>query len=104
MEQHEETRPEATGVAAGEQDNGRSAAWAPYQPSLDAGISVEWDHKNARRIELAKKKARHTLPAEEEAEFQALQKDFFAYLESKSSPQAPDAGNCHDEPDGSLRP
>lgn len=43
----------------------------------------EWDQKNIRRIELAKKKNRAGLTAAEMAEFQVLQKDFFDYLEAK---------------------
>ena len=52
----------------------------PYEPALAAGISEEWDRKNARRIELALKKSRKGLSAEEETEFQSLQEGFFAYL------------------------
>jgi len=36
--------------------NGKSAPYTPYQPALDAGISEEWDRKNARRLELVKRK------------------------------------------------
>jgi hypothetical protein len=78
-----EPRHDAPEVTAGQTGNGDNAVWVPYAPSLEAGISAEWDHKNARRIELAKKKARQPLTAEEEAEFQALQKGFFAYLETR---------------------
>jgi hypothetical protein len=49
----------------------------------DMAVSEEWDQKNSRRIELAKKKNRGELTAEERAEFEALQKGFFDYLEAK---------------------
>jgi hypothetical protein len=49
----------------------------------DLAVSEEWDRKNSRRIELAKKKNRGGLTAEEMAEFEVLQKGFFDYLQAK---------------------
>jgi hypothetical protein len=47
-----------------------------------AVVTGEWDKKNRRRIELAKKKNRGGLTAEEMAEFEVLQKGFFDHLEA----------------------
>jgi hypothetical protein len=47
------------------------------------GGGLTWDQKNARRIELAKKKNRSGLSESELAEFAQLQAEYFGYLEAK---------------------
>jgi len=67
---------------ADDEVNGDSTTYVPYQPALDAGISEEWDRKNARRIELALRKSREPLSPEDEAELIELEEAFGAYTES----------------------
>lgn len=49
----------------------------------EAGTAEDWDRKNARRIELAKRKVRVGLSATEEAEFAELQAAVVAYVEGR---------------------
>jgi type I restriction-modification system DNA methylase subunit len=64
-------------------ENGDAATYTPYQPALDAGISEEWDRKNARRLDLAKRESRDQLTPDEKVEFAELQETVLAYFESK---------------------
>lgn len=45
---------------------------------------MDWDQKNARRLELIDKKHRQGLDPAEQAEFQHLQEECFAELEARS--------------------
>ena len=60
--------------------NGEVESYLPYQPALDAGISPEMDRLNFRRLKLAERRSRGQLTREEEAEFEKLQEQFFAYV------------------------
>jgi hypothetical protein len=51
--------------------------------SEEVTLSPEWQQKNLRRVELARKKNREGLDAQEAAEFEVLQTTFFAHLATK---------------------
>jgi hypothetical protein len=62
--------------------NGDATIHVPNQPALDAGISEEWDRKNARRLDLVERESHAQLTPEEKAELEELQETFFAYIET----------------------
>ena len=79
----EDATPKATGANGTPQQPGDAPApYTPYQPALDAGISEEWDRKNARRLDLIERELDDRLTLEEKAELEELQHSFFAYIET----------------------
>jgi hypothetical protein len=62
--------------------DGDEFVYTPYQPSLDAGISEEWDRKNARRHYLINRKSQNKLTLDEKAEFEKLQETVFAHFDT----------------------
>jgi hypothetical protein len=87
---NEEAHPQDAGAPVASNGNGDTPGNTPYQPAIAAGISEEWDRKNARRLELIELQERRSLTAAEEAEFAELQDTVLAYFNAKFPRRLPD--------------
>ncbi len=77
----EQASPHDTNEGTTGEENGAAVPYVPYQPALDAGLSEEWDRKNARRLELVFKMSDGELSPEEEAEFEEMQETVIAHFQ-----------------------
>jgi hypothetical protein len=81
--EQDRTEPASPPAAADDtpaEENGDAFVYTPYQPALDAGISEEWDRKNARRHYLINRESHDQLTPEEKAELEVLQETVVAHF------------------------